>query len=224
MSKNLLLNSKKEIKNFYEIIPKEKKLRNPGYPYLQLDIPFQMLIVAPTGQGKTNIILNIIEKTSCNGGTFTKVVICCKTRDEPLYNFLSDKVPEVEFYEEGQVPDLKEFQGEPCSLIVFDDLVLMKDQSKINEHFIRGRKLHISVIYLTQSYFKTPKTIRINCRYIIIKKLSSKKDLKLLLSEYDLGIGLDEILQLYNNATQDFTSFLLIDTKTNTFKKNFLGE
>lgn len=206
------------MKNYYNLIPKSKPGHNPGYDQHGLELPAQILIAGGTGCGKTNILLNFLELST---NTFQKIVICIKNSEEPLYNFIKKKINDVEFYEDGQIPDMKEFEPFRSSLIVFDDLVLEKDQSKIAEYFIRGRKLGITCIYISQSYYKTPKIIRINCRYIILKKLSSCKDLKLIISEYNLNYDYDQIIDLYKDATIEFTDFLLIDTRLNLFKKNF---
>ena len=52
-------------------------------------------------------------------------------------------------------------------LIVFDDMIAdMINNKKLNsivtELFIRGRKLNISLVFITQSYFKVPKDVRLN--------------------------------------------------------------
>jgi hypothetical protein len=112
-------------------------------------------------------------------------------------------------------------------LMIFDDLVNMKNQAPIIEYFIRGRKLAggISLIYLTQSYFLTPKTIRVNCDYVILKKLNSTKDLTYILREYNLGVDKKTLLKLYSEATRESSDFLLIDLQgppTERFRHNFL--
>lgn len=206
------------IKNFYTEIKKEKPARNTGYKLHGLELPTRILVCSPSGTGKTNWLLNFLRLSS---GSFSKIVISLKSSDEPLYNLLKKESEDIEFFEEGVIPPISDFDGHTSSLIVFDDLVLEKDQRLIQEYFVRGRKKGITCIYLSQSYYKSPKLIRINCRYIIIKRLASIKDLKLILSEYNLNQDIDSILSLYNEATQDFLSFLLIDTQNNKFTKNF---
>lgn len=205
--------------NFYSLI-KKKSVHNPGFDKHHLELPFRQLIIAASGGGKTNTLLNLIDAMD---QTFQKIVICLRSKEEPLYELLEKSAPEVEFIEvksNEDIPDLEYFEGSKSSLIVFDDLVLEKNQSKIENFYIRARKKNVSCIYLSQSYYKTPKLIRINARYIIIKKLSSVKDLNLILSEFDLG-DKDKMLELYKESTQKFTDFLLIDTFNNTFRKNF---
>jgi DNA polymerase III delta prime subunit len=160
-----------QISNFYQEIPDNliRKYHNPNYAQHGIKIPFRLLICGGSGAGKTNTLLELIKRM---GGTFESIVICCKSRSEPLYDFLASKVHEgLKFYEDGEIPPINDFKGCGQTLIVFDDLVLQKDQSKIAEFFVRGRKLGegVSCAYLTQSYYKTPKTIRINCNYLILK-------------------------------------------------------
>jgi len=100
----------------------------------------------------------------------------------------------------------------------------MKNQSSIVEYFIRGRKKNISMMYLTQSYYKCPKSVRINCNYIILKKLSSKRDLKSVLDDNALGVDLKELEKIYTDCTRNKLDFLMVDIDAdleNKFRCNF---
>ena len=60
----------------------------------------------------------------------------------------------------------------PKVLIVFDDMIAdMINNNKLNpivtELFIRGRKLNISIVFITQSYFKVPKDVRLNSAHLL---------------------------------------------------------
>ena len=66
-------------------------------------------------------------------------------------------------------------------LIVFDDMIVdVTNNEKLNpivtELFIRGRKLHISIVFTTQSYFKTPKVFRLIFTYFLLWKFQIKKN------------------------------------------------
>ena len=68
-------------------------------------------------------------------------------------------------------------------LIVFDDMTAdMINNKKLNsivtELFIRGRKLNISLVFITQSYFKVPKDVRLNTTHFFIMKIRDKKELQ----------------------------------------------
>ena len=67
-------------------------------------------------------------------------------------------------------------------LIVFDDMIAdMLSNKKLNpvvtELFIRGRKLNISLVFITQSYFAVPKSIRLNSMHYFIMKIPNKQEL-----------------------------------------------
>ena len=68
-------------------------------------------------------------------------------------------------------------------LIVFDDMIPdMINNRKLNpvvtKLFIRGKKLNISIIFITQSYFKVPKKVRLNTKYFLIMKIPNKRKLQ----------------------------------------------
>lgn len=218
-----------EISNFYNLIPEDlkKKYHNPNFLNHLIKIPARLLIIGGSGSGKTNVAMEIIHRMS---GTFEKIVICCKSKAEPLYEFLETKIsPEhLEIYEGIEnVPPVDKYKGTGQMLIIFDDLVLDKNQAEIEQYFIRGRKIGggITCIYLSQSYFKTPKTIRLQCNYLILKKLSSKRDLAQILNEFSLGKDIKELTALYKDATTNPLSFLMIDAdapEEMKFRKGFL--
>jgi hypothetical protein len=211
------------VPNVYKSIPKKfiKKYHNPHYEDHKLNHPFRMVIVGASGAGKTQLVVHILSKMR---NTFTNVHIYTKNKDEPIYQWLEEKIETGLIIKEGldDVPSLQKDKNgvikgfekaDEQSLIIFDDVVLEKDQSKIEQMFIRGRKIAggISIMYLTQSYFKVPKTIRINCTYIILKKLASTRDLQLVLSDYNLGVTKDTLLELYKYCTRIKEDFMLLD-------------
>ena len=68
-------------------------------------------------------------------------------------------------------------------LIVFDDMIAgMINNKKLNpivtELFTRERKLNISIVFITQSYFKVPKDVRLNSTHVFILKIPNKKELQ----------------------------------------------
>jgi hypothetical protein len=122
--------------------------------------------------------------------------------------------------------DKEEFDPSLQHLIVFDDLCLEKNQSIIEDYFIRGRKIAkgVNIIYLTQSYFKCPRVVRMNVNYIILKKVGSTKDLTCILREYSLGVDLIQLKNIYKKNVVSMTDFLLIDLDTTDdkrFRKGF---
>jgi hypothetical protein len=225
--KDELLPSTKPI-NFYEVMPKEflNETENPNYHLHNLKLPFRMAIVAPSGSGKTNFLLNLIHLFSQGKGTFADITIVTKNKSESLYDFLASKSDRI-MIKEGleNLPQLDKFDKELNHLVVLDDLVLTKDQSRIESYFCRGRKLNASIVYLSQSYFRVPKFIRQNLNYLVLLKLSGERELRTILSESGIGIDREQLLSLYNYATAERFSALVIDYEApveKKYRKNWL--
>jgi hypothetical protein len=212
-----------EIVNWYEKIPKEMldSAENPNFNIHHLKVPFRMCVVAPSGSGKTNFLVNLIHLFSQGSkGTFGDITIITRNKDEPLYNFLTSKCDQIQV-KEGihNLPLLDKMDKKINHLVCFDDLVLAKDQSAIENYYIRARKLNCSVIYLSQSYFKIPKIIRNNCSYMVILKLSGNREVNMILSEFGLGVSREQLLGMYEFATKEKFSPLLIDLEEDPFKR-----
>ena len=114
-------------------------------------------------------------------------------------------------------------------LIIFDYLIagIMRSETFkaiVKELFIRCRKLNISIIFITQSYFRTPKDARLNSTHNILMKISNKKELKCIAEENSGHLGFKDFLKIYNYCTNEPYSFMMVDasfTARVTFKKNF---
>lgn len=218
---------KAELLDWYKEIPKKYliKQHNPNFHIHGLKIPFRMLIIGNSGAGKTQTLLNIIHNMD---STFNNIFIITKNKDEPLYNFLEAKLGDKGLkISEGveNAPDLDaDISKEDQTLIVMDDLVLERNQSALEEYFIRARKLNCSLIYISQSYYRVPRIIRQNLNYLIIKQVSSLKDLYRIMGEYTLGVEKPALKKLYENSTQQKQDFLLVDLDaplSDRFRKNF---
>jgi GTPase SAR1 family protein len=201
------------------------KTHNPHLDKHHIKIPFRMLIVGNSGSGKTSTLLNLIYNMS---DTFEEIIIVCKSKSEPLYEFLEDKYSKdksikiIEF--KDGLPDIDGFNKEQQRLLVFDDLVNEKDQKTICEAFIRLRKKNASLCYLTQSYYAVPKLIRNNLTYIIIKQLSSLRNLTMIMREYSLGVNKTDMKEMYDDSTRDKQGFLMLDLegdKDKIFRSGF---
>ena len=216
-----------QVINFYDVMPKEflTETENPNFHLHNLKLPFRMAIVAPSGSGKTNWLVNLIHLFSQGKGTFVDVHIVTRNKNEPLYNFLASKSDQIQIKEGMEnLPQLDKFDIDVNHLVVLDDLVLSKDQSRIENYYIRARKLNVSVIYISQSYFRIPKIIRGNLSYLVLLKLSGERELRLILSEGGLGLSKDELLGLYNYAVQNKFDVLLIDYEApieKRYRRNF---
>ena len=219
---------KAEIVDWYKKIPKKFLLKshNPHFDTHHIKLPFRMIIVGNSGSGKTQTLLNLIYNMP---DTFEKIFIVTKNKDEPLYNYLEDKLgKEGLSIKEGisELPDVDSLDKEQNNLIVLDDLVNepAKQQRPVCDYFIRARKKNCSIIYISQSFYAVPKLIRDNISYLIIKQVSSMKNLTMICRECSLGIDKKQLKEIYDDATKSKQDFLLIDLegdKDERFRKNF---
>jgi hypothetical protein len=227
MSKDDLNTQSNQVINFYEVMPKEflNEAENPNFHLHNLKLPFRMAIVAPSGSGKTNWLVNLIHLFSQGKGTFPDITIVTRNKDEPLYQWLSTVSDQIQIKEGMEnLPQLDKFDKDFNHLVVLDDLVLAKDQSRIENYYIRARKLNVSVIYISQSYFRIPKIIRQNLSYLVLLKLSGERELRLILSEGGLGLDKTQLLGLYNYAVRNKFDVLLIDYEApidKRYRRNF---
>ena len=89
-------------------------------------------------------------------------------------------------------------------LIVFDDMIA--DQT-VSELFIRGRKLNISIVFITQSYFAVPKDIRLNSTHYFVIKIPSKRELQQVALNHSSNIDFQDLINLYKKCTTETNSF-----------------
>ena len=86
-------------------------------------------------------------------------------------------------------------------LIMFDDMIadIMTNkifQAIIKELFIRCRKLNISLVFITQSYFSVPKEVRLNSTHYLIRKTHSKRELRQTAINHSADIGYKNFLKV----------------------------
>ena len=115
-------------------------------------------------------------------------------------------------------------------LIVFDDMIAdIAEYNKnfkriIKELFYRARKTNVSIVFITQSYFRALKDVRLNSTHYILMKIGNKKELKRIAEEKSGHLGYKDFLKIYNYCTREPYSFMLIDTRPTAiviFKKSF---
>ena len=102
-------------------------------------------------------------------------------------------------------------------LIVFGDMIVDIGANKklspiVTELFLRGRKRNISFVFISQSYFKVPKTIRLNATHYLIMKIPIKRELQQIASNHLSDIDFKDFMKLYKDYTKEPYSFLVKDT------------
>ena len=102
-------------------------------------------------------------------------------------------------------------------LIVFDDMIAdMINNKKLNsvvtELFIRGRKLNISPVFITQSYFNVPKNVRLNTTHFFIMKIPDERELWHIILNHSSNADSKDFIKIYRNCTAEPYSCLVDDT------------
>ena len=202
---------------------------------------FRMLIIGPPGSGKTNTLLHLIN----NLHPIDKIYLYAKDIHEPKYEYLINKREQagiknlndpqafIEYSDDMNdvLDDINNFNKnrDKKVLIVFDDMIADIEYNKnfkqiIKELFYRARKINVSIVFITQSYFKALKDARLNSTHYILMKIGNKKELKRIAEEKSGHLDYKDFLKMYNYCMEEPYSFMTIDarpTATIPFKKNF---
>ena len=73
----------------------------------------------------------------------------------------------------------------------------------VTELFIRGRKLNISIVFITQSYFKVPKDVRLISTHIFIMKFPNKRELLQIALNHSSDIYFKDFIKIYKKCTAE---------------------
>ena len=180
---------------------------------------FRMLVCGPSGSGKTNTLMHMIY----NLLYFDKVYLYAKNLEQSKYQNLMDILQPIsneagydviEVSNDKIIP-VEDLDSDSQKIVIFDDFVCDKNQKPLVDYFIRGRHKNCSVIYLSQSYYKTPKDIRLNCSHFCIYEFPSVNEKSLICRENNIP------KELYEKATEDPYSFIHIDKPRKFQTKNF---
>ena len=95
----------------------------------------------------------------------------------------------------------------------------------VTELYIRGRKLNISLVFITQSYFAVPINIRLNSTHYFVVKIPNKRELRKISSNHLSDIDFQYFMNLYKKCVEKPYSSLVIDTtlpsdNSSHFRKN----
>ena len=105
--------------------------------------------------------------------------------------------------------------------------LIKKLSPDVTELFLRRIKLYISLVFIPQSYFKVPKTIRLNTTRHFITKITNKRELQQITSSRLSDIELKDFMKLFKDYIKEPFSFLANDTtllpdNSLRFRKNLL--
>ena len=212
--------------NFDDYTNENKRKHNPNWPYIP-DHPYRILIIGGSGSGKTNTLLNLIENQPDIDKTYlyatfpyeSKYQYLINKRESEGINHFKDPKAFVEYSNDMHVyKNIHDYNPDKENkiLIVFDDMIVdmihnKKLNSIVTELFIRGRKLNISFVFITQSYFKVPKDVRLNTTHFFIMKIPNKRELQQIAISQSSDIDFKDFIKIYKKCTDNPYSFLVND-------------
>ena len=188
-----------------------------------------------SGSGETNALLNLIN----NQPDIDKIYLHVKDPYGAKYQFLINKRKSTGFnhfndpkafieYSNGIQDVYKKIYeynaDKECKIsTVFDDMNAdMINNKKLNsvvtELFIRGRKLNISLVFVTQSYFKVPKDVTLSTIHFFIMKNPYKRKLKKTALNHSSDISIKDFIKIYKKYTAEPFSFLVNDASLTSVK------
>ena len=229
--------------NFDDYTNENKTEHNPKWSYI-LDHPYRILIVGGSGSGKTNALLNLTN----NQPNIDKIYLYGKDPYEEKYQYLINKREKVgldHFKDPRAFMEYSNDMQDVCKniedynpgkkrkvLIVFDDMIAdMITNKKLNpvvtELFIRGRKPNISIVFITKSYVKVSKDVRLNSTHFFIMKIPNRRELQQIALNHSSDIDVKDFMKIYKKCTAEPCSFLVNDTTLSSddslrFRKNLL--
>ena len=161
------------------------------------------LIVGSTGSGKKNLLINMILKWM----NYDACRVYTLNPDQNKYQFLQEQG--IEILKPKDIPPVEELDSQQ-KVSVFDDIKLDK-MNKIKEYFSLCRNRNCNCIYLTQSYFDTPKYIRRNTNCFVFFGNLDNKDIRHISDDHAKDITRLEMESIYREATRDPYSFMVLD-------------
>ena len=214
--------------NFDDYTNENKTEHNRNWSYIP-NKPYRILIIGGSGSGKTYALLNLIEDQPY----IDKIYLYAKDPYEAKYQYLINKRESVGINHFNDPKAFIEYSNdmhdvykninyynpykENKILIVFDDMIAdMINNKKLNsivtELFIRGTKLNISLVFITKSYFKVPKNVRLSTTHFFIAKIPNKKELQQIATDHSSDISPKDFINIYRKCTVELYSFFVNDT------------
>ena len=210
-----------EIPNYDSVDYSNKKYKQL-FPFMPSNT-FWMLICGNSGCGKTNLLYHMLIKPLLY---YDEIYLYARNLHQDKYqnliqkmNDLSSKLGyEILHVSDDEIIPVKELEYEDNQkLVIFDDYVCDKNQRQLIDYFIEGRHKNCSVVYLSQSFYKTPKDIRLNCSHYCLYEFPSSRESNRISSE--LGVNKED----YKAATRKPFTFLYVDKPRKRIARNFNG-
>ena len=230
--------------NLDNIVNNSNEKHNEKSPYIP-DHPCRIFIMGGSGLGKTNTLFHLINEQKDIDQIYlyakdlseSKYEYLIKNRETAGINYLNDSKAFIECSNTKNDAYANTDNYNPKRkrkiLIFFDDMIAdiitnKNFESIIKELFIRCRKLNISLVFITQSYFSVPKDVRLNSTHYLIMKINNRKELQNIAINHSAEIDSKDFIKIYRECVKELYSFLAIDSTLPSsnplrFRKHLFG-
>lgn len=209
--------------DFDKLISKKEKYKNVDSRVPQW--PFRLLAIGPSGSGKTTAVMTLITQFLYYDNIFFFYKDEMEDKYEWMKEFMKDlaeareRVGKKVFYYFGHdledIPPISTFTDLSLqTLMVFDDFLTETEtnQKIIKDYFTMGRKRNISTIYITQSFYDTPKIIRKNVTDMIVLRVP-EAEVGQFHQSFGGRLSRGEFINRYKQATRDNYGFLYVNRR-----------
>ena len=214
--------------NLDSITNESKKKHNQKWPYIP-DHPYRITTVGGSGSGKTNALINLINEQN----DIDKIYLYGRDLNEPKYEYFIKKredagIKQVNnpnaFIECSNTMDnvyenINDYNPSRKRKVVtvFNDMIAdimanKRFQATIKELFIRCRKLNVSLVFITQSFFSVSKDVRLNSTHYLITNMNNKRELQNIAINHSADIDYHVFMKIYRECTREPYNVLTIDT------------
>ena len=211
--------------NFDDYTNENKTQQNSKWPYIP-DHPYRIPMIGGSGSGIKNALLNLIE----NQPDIDEIYLYAKDPYEAKYQYLINIRKKVGLKRFNDTEAFTEYSNdmqdvyrniaeynidkERKILIVFDGMIAdtinnNKLCSIVTELFIRSRKLNIFLVFITKSYFKVARDVRLNTTHFFITKIPSNRELQQIALFHSSDIYTKDFINIYKKYTAVPYSFLV---------------
>jgi len=178
------------------------------------------IIAGGSGCGKTNLLMNLLIRPGFLN--YDRLHIYSKSLHQPKYQLLQEWASQINscanasaiitFHTCSDIIPVEELNPQQRTIMVFDDVMLEKNQTPIEKYFSQGRHGGADSFYLCQSYFRIPKqAIRDNANLLILFKQDAK-NLRAIHDTFVAGdMDFDEFRKFFSACTGQKYGFAVID-------------